>query len=67
MSSLRGFAGVVVLVALLLVVGCAAEADAAQDLCGDCGQVSASAECCAPDAEECSDCGKAKGSPGCCQ
>jgi hypothetical protein len=38
----------------------------AQTLCGDCGQVKGTTECCDAKAERC-DCGMIKGSPGCCQ
>lgn len=36
------------------------------DLCGDCGAVYGSDECCDPEAERCG-CGMIKGSLGCCE
>jgi len=36
-------------------------------LCGKCGQLKGSGECCAKDAVKCKGCGLAKGSPGCCK
>jgi hypothetical protein len=36
-------------------------------LCGNCGQIKGSDDCCRPDAESCSVCSLAKGSPGCCK
>jgi hypothetical protein len=35
-------------------------------LCGHCGQVKGTAECCQEGAEKCASCSLAKGSPGCC-
>ncbi|MFH1312496.1 MAG: hypothetical protein ABIJ00_04645 [Candidatus Eisenbacteria bacterium] len=35
-------------------------------LCGKCGQLKGTEECCMKDAVRCKDCGMAKGSPGCC-
>jgi len=35
-------------------------------LCGKCGQLKGTEECCMKDAVTCKDCGMAKGSPGCC-
>lgn len=36
-------------------------------LCGKCGQIKGSAECCKADAAKCSKCGLIRGSPGCCK
>ena len=36
-------------------------------LCGGCGQIKGSAECCDPKAKKCGACGLAKDSPGCCK
>lgn len=40
---------------------------AAVFLCGDCGQIKGSGDCCAEGAETCEKCGLAKGAPGCCK
>ncbi|MAE27530.1 MAG: hypothetical protein QF724_01475 [Planctomycetota bacterium] len=59
--------------ALVILPGCCvftcpnnAGAEAAQTLCGDCGEVKGTDTCCDANAERC-DCGKIKGSPGCCK
>lgn len=36
-------------------------------LCGKCGQIKGTEQCCKADAETCSKCGLHKGSPGCCK
>ncbi len=40
---------------------------AAAFLCGGCGQIKGSQDCCAEGAETCAKCGLAKGAPGCCK
>ncbi len=40
---------------------------AAVFLCGDCGQIKGSDDCCAEGAETCEKCGLATGAPGCCK
>ena len=36
-------------------------------LCGKCGQIKGTSECCAKDGKKCGKCGLAKGAPGCCK
>jgi hypothetical protein len=50
---------------LAFLSGCESEAKA--KLCGGCGEVKASDECCAEGKKKCNSCGKNKGSPGCCK
>jgi hypothetical protein len=42
-------------------------ADVPPMLCGKCGQIKGTEECCMKDAVKCKTCGMTKGSPGCCR
>lgn len=56
----------------LLATGCESgntnsATDTSAALCGQCGQIKASADCCKKDVKPCAGCDLAKGSPGCCK
>lgn len=46
---------------------CEAEAPSGISLCGGCGQIKGSPNCCLDGAEKCPGCSLDKGSPGCCK
>ena len=46
---------------------CKLKSAGAVKLCGSCGEIKGTANCCKKDAEKCSKCELIKGSPGCCK